>query len=69
MIAALCPHCGTRFTIDPELETVTNRASHAPAPDDAPVTFRPTCPSCRRRLLVQLDPDPTAKPDPAPRLP
>jgi hypothetical protein len=66
MIPALCPHCGTRFAIDPELETVTNRASHVPALEDAPVAFRPTCPGCRRRLLVQMDSEPAARPD-APR--
>lgn len=53
LIPVVCPHCGAAFSIDPEVETLVT----APPPDgrpdpDAPMIFRPVCPSCRRRVVV-----------------
>ena len=71
LIPVRCPHCGARFDIDPQTETLANRA--APDEPPGPVAFRPTCPSCSRRVTVRPPaptddhPDPEATPRPTSR--
>jgi hypothetical protein len=54
LIPVRCPRCGAFFAIDPEQDTMMSGPPPGGGPDpDAPMVFRPTCPSCQQRVVVR----------------
>jgi hypothetical protein len=62
LIPVRCPHCRTPFAIDPNLETAAVSPGPGGPGEDAPVAFRPVCPSCRQRVMVRVGEPPADTP-------